>query len=90
MLFSQITYNVDSLKKNIKSNKYKSAKTKLIKLIKSKSFGFIEDLYENNFNKIQKIVQKLKKISECYFSRDRWIKFRRKNIGFFKKKFLHK
>ena len=67
MLFSQITYNVDSLKKNIKSNKYKSAKTKLIKLIKRKSFGFIEDLYENNFNKIQKIVQKLKKFQNVIF-----------------------
>ena len=67
MLFSQITYNVDSLKKNIKSNKYKSAKSKLIKLIKHKSFGFIEDLYDNNFNKIQKIVQKLKKFQNVIF-----------------------
>ena len=53
MLFSQITYNVDSLKKNIKSNKYKSAKTKLIKLIKSKSYGFIEDIFDENLNKIK-------------------------------------
>ena len=52
MLFTQKLFNLNNFKKEIKTTFFQKAKTKLLSNIKSKSYGFMNDLYEKKINDI--------------------------------------
>ena len=67
MIFSQNTFNLGLEKNKIKDEKYTYAKEKIFKCLKNKSFGFVEELYKQNFKEISKLAQRLKKFDNVLF-----------------------
>ena len=54
MLFTQKIFNLNNFKKKIKTKPFQEAKSKFYSNIKSKSYGFINDLHEKKIEKITK------------------------------------
>ncbi len=67
MIFSQNTFNLGLEKNKIKDEKYTYAKEKIFECLKNKSFGFVEELYKQNFKEISKLAQRLKKFDNVLF-----------------------
>ena len=67
MLFSQKVFNINNFKKEIKNDLFKKAKAKFYLNLKSKSYGFINDLYEKKIEDIYSYSNKLKKAKNIIF-----------------------
>ena len=67
MLFTQKLFNLSDFKKELKSTFFQKAKTKLFSNIKSKSYGFMNDLYEKKINDIYFYAKKIKKSENVIF-----------------------
>ena len=67
MLFTQKLFNLSDFKKELKSTFFQKAKTKILSNIKSKSYGFINDLYEKKINDIYFYAKKIKKSENVIF-----------------------
>ncbi len=67
MIFSQKTFNIKKFKKKQRTTKYLKAKAQLLNCIEKKKYGFIEDLFNKDFNKILFIVKRLKKFDNVLF-----------------------
>ena len=60
MIFLQETFNLDSKIKKTQKLHYVRARTKILESIKSKSFGFIQDLYNKDFSIISEFSVAIK------------------------------
>ena len=49
MIFLQETFNLEKKVKKTQKQKYTKSKIKILELIKKKSFGFIQDLHQKDF-----------------------------------------
>lgn len=67
MLFTQKLFNLSDFKKELKNTFFQKAKTKLFSNIKSKSYGFMNDLYEKKINDIYFYAKKIKKSENVIF-----------------------
>ncbi len=67
MIFLQETFNLDSKIKKTQKLHYVRARTKILESIKSKSFGFIQDLYNKDFSIISEFSDKLKEFENILF-----------------------
>ncbi len=67
MTFSQVTFNLPLAKNKKKPKNYLDAKKKFLDCIDSKSFGFLDDLYQKEFDSIRGVVEKLKKFEVILF-----------------------
>ena len=67
MLFSQEVFNINNFNKEIKNDLFKKAKAKFYLNLKSKSYGFINDLYEKKIEDIYSYSNKLKKAKNIIF-----------------------
>ena len=67
MLFSQKVFNINNFNKEIKNDLFKKAKAKFYLNLKSKSYGFINDLYEKKIEDIYSYSNKLKKVKNIIF-----------------------
>ena len=66
MFFSKV-FNINNFKKEIKNDLFKKAKAKFYLNLKSKSYGFINDLYEKKIEDIYSYSNKLKKVKNIIF-----------------------
>ncbi len=67
MIFSQETFNLENLSGQKIYKNYEKQKKYLIKCIKSKSFGFIDDLYKKDYSEIIKLASGLKGFDNILF-----------------------
>ncbi len=67
MIFLQETFNFNKKEKKTQKLKYEKSKKKILKLIKKRSFGFIQDLYKKDFSVISQFSEKLKEFENILF-----------------------
>ena len=67
MFFKQTAYNLDHFRSEIKSSKYLNVKKKILQEVELRSYGFIEDIFDENVNEIMEISKILKKFEQVIF-----------------------
>mgnify|MGYP001351087357 CR=1 FL=1 len=67
MFFTQTSYNLEKFKPKLGSKNYQLAKDKILQDIKLKSHGFIQDLFDDNLEEIEKIKKDLEKFEQLLF-----------------------
>ena len=67
MFFKQTAYNLDHFRSEIKSSKYLNVKKKILQEVEVRSYGFIEDIFDENLNEIMEISKTLKKFEQVLF-----------------------
>ncbi len=67
MIFLQETFNLNKQEKKTQKQKYEKSKKKILKLIKKKAFGFIQDLYKKDFSVISQFSEQLKEFENILF-----------------------
>ena len=67
MFFTQNLFNLDDYRKEIETSFFQKAKHRFFSDVKSKSYGFINDLYEKRIDDIYAYANKLKKTENIIF-----------------------